>query len=327
MDVAHPQRPPASGPAAPGRDGDVDTGRGAHREGVAGHLVQGLVPGAGRDRQQVQRRTARGQEMAIASSCPGSQSSTTFCGWRGTAADALRSARRRAGRAAGSRARAWRAWKAWRENPFRRRPGPEGHGSPACPRCSGRRSGRTCRAAPRSARPGRPRSASASNRRAASSTVIPPVCTPIAQASRVTRTSASSADADREPRVVGAEALLDARAPRRSAPSPRRTRRTCSTRRTAVGDPAQRPAVREVPGRHLVHGDRGQRGVAEHRQPLLLSLGGQDGSGGVTWYQDGRVGLARARPTTSSPSPTAGTRGRGRPGTRRRARGRGRARG
>src|SRR5580704_5770453 len=76
-------------------------------------------------------------------------------------------------------------------------------------------------------------------------------------------------DPDRDPRVVGAEPFLHAEflAVVRPALDERAGLQRAPDLRAQV---PQRAAVREVPGRHLVHGDAGQRGVTEHLQPLLL---------------------------------------------------------
>src|SRR5262249_25880090 len=86
----------------------------------------------------------------------------------------------------------------------------------------------------------------------------------------------------------------------------------------------QRPAVREVPGRDLVHGDPGQRRLAEDLQPVLLLLPrpGRGGRGDVV--PGGALRAARGGRGPSGPPPTAVISVPARPGTRRRGRGRGR---
>src|SRR5580700_9672517 len=76
-------------------------------------------------------------------------------------------------------------------------------------------------------------------------------------------------DADHDPGIGGAEAFLHAQFLGVVRP-PLDERAGVHGPADLRGHPAQRPAVGEVPGRHLVHGDAGQRRVAEHLQPLLL---------------------------------------------------------
>lgn len=73
FDIAH-QRAWAAG--GEGHAGDIGDAR--HRQRVARHFVQRLITHHGGDRQQVDLRIARASSRAMASSCPGSQSSMIF---------------------------------------------------------------------------------------------------------------------------------------------------------------------------------------------------------------------------------------------------------
>ena len=73
FDIAH-QRAWAAG--GEGHAGDIGDAR--HRQRVARHFVQRLITHHGGDRQQVDLRIAPASSRAMASSCPGSQSSMIF---------------------------------------------------------------------------------------------------------------------------------------------------------------------------------------------------------------------------------------------------------
>ncbi len=99
-------------------------------------------------------------------------------------------------------------------------------------------------------------------------------------------------DADREPGIVAAEALLDAQLLGVVRPA-FHERRGVEGAADLGGGPADGPPVREVPGRDLVHGDAGQRGRAEHLEPLLPVLLGPRVLGWGDVIPGRALGLAR----------------------------------